>query len=95
MNKDINLDLLGNVFEHTTTSYKFYWALSLLDIVQDKRSICAIHEVTIGMLARAWNTEREGKFLGKQDKLQERIENIKEILNIDNFESIDDKEMFN
>ena len=91
MKKDINIGVLENVFQHKSTSYKYYWALSLLDLVKNGRSKCSINEVVIGMMLRAWEMAIvENRSIGGQDRLYERIREINDVLKISETKDIED-----
>ena len=82
---NMNLDVLGDVFVHKSTSYKYYWVLSLLDYVERGRLRCSINEVVVGMMLRGWDeATMEQRSVGGQDRLYERIRELKRLLKIGN-----------
>lgn len=68
---------LSHIFDKTTATYKFYWMLSLLDIVQQGRSGSTISfdEMVARMMSKAWHPAKIGMFdFGKCDSLRKRID---------------------
>lgn len=70
---------LSKVFDNTTATYKFYWMLGILDVVND----CGAHqpitftEMVARMLGKAWQPLLQGNFsFGKFDKLLYNINRI-------------------
>jgi len=66
---------LGQAFDNTSASYKFYWLLGILDLLAEKRSdILPIKDIQARMIARAFTPVAYFQLsLGKQDKLQDII----------------------
>ena len=69
---------LGQAFDKTSASYKFYWLLGILDLLAEKRSdILPIKDIQARMVARAFNSVAYFQLsLGKQDKLQDIIKSM-------------------
>lgn len=69
---------LGQAFDNTSASYKFYWLLGILDLLAEKRSdILPIKDIQARMVARAFNSVAYFQLsLGKQDKLQDIIKSM-------------------
>ena len=70
---------LSHVFDNTTATYKFYWMLSLLDIVEQGRahSTITFEEMVARMVSKAWQPAKIGLFdFGKCDTLCRRIDNL-------------------
>lgn len=68
---------LSHLFDNTTATYKFYWMLSLIDIVQQGRSGSTISfdEMVARMISKAWQPAKVGMFdFGKCDSLRKRID---------------------
>jgi len=47
-------DKIKNIFDHTVTTYKFYWFLSLLSLVEQGRKEATFYEMAALMCAHAW-----------------------------------------
>ena len=79
-NPEISISKLSAVFNSTSATYKFYWFLSILAAVEkDKRRIDKI-ELFATMISLSWYTINYFHIsFGKQDKLQQSIEQIKMI----------------
>ncbi len=44
--------LIGQIFNHTVATYKYYWFASVLDIVvREQRSRISFWEIIVGMIA--------------------------------------------
>lgn len=69
---------LGQAFDNTSASYKFYWLLGILDLLAEKRSeILPIKDIQARMVARAFTSVAYFQLsLGKQDKLQDIIKSM-------------------
>lgn len=69
---------LGQAFDNTSASYKFYWLLGILDLLAETRSdILPIKEIQARMVANAFTSVAYFKLsLGKQDKLQDIIKSM-------------------
>lgn len=67
---------LGQAFDNTSASYKFYWLLGILDLVTETRSnILPIKDIQVRMVANAFTSVAYFKLsLGKQDRLQDIIQ---------------------
>lgn len=70
---------LSQIFDNTTATYKFYWMLGLLDVVDTERAHQPITftEMVARMLGKAWLPLLQGRFsFGKCDKLLHNINKI-------------------
>ena len=70
---------LSQVFDNTSATYKFYWMLGLLDVVNNGRAHLPIPftEMVARMLGKAWQPLLHGSFsFGKCDKLLHNIDHI-------------------
>ena len=75
-----DIEKLRNIFLHTTTSYKFFWMLAILDFAKMKKIEKPIpyDVLTARMIAKAWKPiMQQNLFLGKQDMF---LKNILEII---------------
>lgn len=76
--------LLSACFNYTVASYKFYWFLSLLDAVEAGENRIAKRTLFAGMVANGWYTYHYFHLnFGRQDKLGEAIDFIKDREKID------------
>ena len=71
---------IGNLvacFNNTTATYKFYWLLSILEQVQQGKTLIAKKELFAGMIGHAWYTVNYFHVLfGKSDFLVDYIQAI-------------------
>jgi hypothetical protein len=85
-NKNLTIANLAACFNNTTTPYKFYWLLSILNEVETGNLKIYKRDLYTKMISTAWYTVNYFHVsFGYQDKLQEAIRLIKEAenLNID------------
>jgi hypothetical protein len=83
--KDSNLPihLLASCFDNTSATYKYYWFLSILESVNERRYIIDKRLLFSRMVAIPWYTVNYFQVsFGKQDVIHREIENIKRIENI-------------
>ncbi len=82
-NEKLPVAKLAACFNNTTTTYKYYWFLSILEQIESEKQEITKREIFEGMIAQAWYTVHYFHIsLGKQDKLQEAVESIRGIENI-------------
>lgn len=88
---------LGQVFRRTTSSYKYLWFLSILDLVvsrklqSGKALRLSMPEIVAHMIAKAWvPTQRFRLNFGHWDKMTQRIEELK-TLKIVRLDAADDE----
>lgn len=75
---DLPVHLIGACFNKKSTTYKFYWFLSIITLVENGSTTITKKELFADMIAQAWFTINYFHVsFGKQDKLQQAIENIK------------------
>lgn len=80
----VSVHLLSACFRNTSASYKFYWFLSILEAIECGESKIPKQDLFARMIANAWYTVNYFHIsFGKQDKVQEAIEFIKDHENID------------
>lgn len=77
---------LGQVFNDTAASYKFYWLLGLLSVIQrGSQSVFAPTEIVKEMIVAAWHPVCFFRLsLGRQDKLQDLILSLKSTAGLEN-----------
>lgn len=70
--------LLGQVFNDTAASYKFFWFLGLLNLLQrNGNAVMTQREIIEEMIVRAWHPVCFYRLsLGTQDKLQEAVKEL-------------------
>ena len=86
--KDLPIHNLAACFNNTSATYKFYWLLSILQAVENGKTIISKRGLFSGMISNAWFTVNYFNVsFGKQDLIQDAIHSIKEIEKI----TIDEK----
>jgi hypothetical protein len=71
---------LAACFNNTSATYKFYWFLAVLGRVEQGETTINKHHLFAEMIAHSWFTVNYFHVsFGKQDRLQQAIENIKTI----------------
>ncbi len=85
--KILPINLLISCFNKTSSTYKFYWLLSIIDALESRLSIESTtipkKELFARMIANAWYTVNYFRVsFGKQDKLHSAVINIKELENL-------------
>ena len=77
----VNVSILARIFNDTTTSYKYLYFLSILDIIKRKQfniSSISFQEIIIEMLANAWYPHNYFKLsFGTQDKIADQLDALK------------------
>ena len=70
-NKELSVSRLSGVFDKTVATYKFYWFVSLLDIVvKERKTKMSLWEIIAGMVAESWYPIHYFKLsFGKSDSL--------------------------
>ena len=82
-NENLPVAKLAAIFNNTTTTYKYYWFLSILEQIEIGKKEITKREIFEGMISQAWYTVNYFHIsLGKQDKLQEAIQSIQKFENI-------------
>ena len=84
--EDLNVSVkkISSCFNNTSASYKFYWFISILDAVSEQKEKISKKEIFCRMIANAWYTINYFHLsFGKQDKLEEAIQQLKIIENLD------------
>ncbi len=86
-NKKLDVSSLAGVFQNTTNSYKFYWFLAILDILQEDGTQLTISkkEIALRMLSRVWYPLDYFKLsFGAQDGFKQVATFISSKIDIDN-----------
>ena len=83
---DKNLDTrsLAQIYNNTVATYKYYWFVSILDIVvKEQRRRISFWEIIVGMIAEAWYPIHYFRLsFGKSDSLYNQIIELQKELNI-------------
>ena len=74
---------LGNVFDNTVATYKYYWFVAILDlIVVERRQKFTFWEIIAGMISEAWYPVHYFKLsFGKSDSLYQQIITLQQEFN--------------
>lgn len=51
---DLRIDKLAGAFRSTTSTYKYYWLLALLDLVAQGRTSIPLRSLYVRMIVHAW-----------------------------------------
>lgn len=91
-NRKLPISALAGIFSNTTATYKFYWFVSLLDIVvKERKTRISFWEIIAGMVAESWYTIHYFKIsFGKSDSLFDKSLEIQNAFQI-SIESDKDK----
>lgn len=70
---------LSKVFDNKTTSYKYFWALSILNVFKEKKMECLrMNDIIIDMVALAWHIiNHDGSNIGGVDSLPSIIQKLR------------------
>lgn len=79
--EQLNISALSCLFENTTTSYKYIYFISLLDILKRRQfevlSPISFEEIIVEMLANAWYPHTYFKLsFGTQDKITQKLDSL-------------------
>lgn len=82
--KKLDIRLLAQVFNNTVATYKYYWFMSILDIVvKEQRKVIFIWEIIVGMITEAWYPVHYYRLsFGKSDSLYNQIIEIQKELDL-------------
>ena len=83
-NNKLPITRFAGVFNNTTATYKFYWFVSLLDIVvKERKTKISFWEIIAGMVAESWYPIHYFKLsFGKSDSLYDQSLALQQELNI-------------
>ena len=75
---------LAHVYDNTTATYKFYWFVSILDIlIKEGKTEISFWEIIAGMLSESWYPIHYFRLsFGKSDSIFQQSMALKELLNI-------------
>ena len=91
-NQDLPIDRLASVFRNVTNSYKFYWFLSILELIEssDSDGILSLEDISVRMLSNVWYPLNFYKLsFGKQDGFKPLMQIVNGKINVDNTSSSD------
>ncbi len=73
----VEIDLLFSTFNRKSTSYKYFWFLSILSLIKENLG-CEIpyKDISVKMISLAWPYVSKGVDFGKTDKLKELVSYI-------------------
>lgn len=76
--------VIGQIFNNTVATYKYYWFVSILDIVvKEQRRQISFWEIIAGMVAEAWYPIHYFRLsFGKADSLYQQVVALQQELNI-------------
>lgn len=88
MQNDIFKDChtLAHVYDNTTATYKYYWLISILDIIVKEGKTCiSFWEIIAGMISESWYPIHFFRIsFGKSDSIFQQSMALKDILKISN-----------
>ena len=76
---------LSRIYDNTTATYKFYWFISIIDLIcaNPNRRRFSFDEIIAGMIAQAWYPIHYFRLsFGKSDSLETNILELQRVLNI-------------
>ncbi|MNK21257.1 hypothetical protein D3C87_395100 [compost metagenome] len=73
----LNIHYLSSVFNNTSATYKYYWLLAIIDVIEDGKRSADKKELFARMLANSWYTVNYFHIsFGSQDLIQQAIKTI-------------------
>lgn len=83
-NPKLPIHALAGIFSNTTSTYKFYWFVALLDIVvKERKTRISFWEILAGMVAESWYPIHYFKLsFGKSDSLYTQSQSLQQELGI-------------
>ncbi|MBP1222322.1 hypothetical protein JOD96_000884 [Flavobacterium sp. 1355] len=76
------INKLSSVFANTSASYKFYWFLAILELVEEGNTYINKKKIFSRMISHSWYTVNYFHIsFGKQDLIQD---SVRAIINIEN-----------
>ena len=89
-NQDLPIDRLASVFRNVTNSYKYFWFLTILELIEssDSDGILSLEDISIRMLSNVWYPLDFYKLsFGKQDGFKPLMHIVNGMVNVDNTSS--------
>ena len=81
----VDVARLSRIYDNTTATYKFYWFVSIINLISTNpdRRVFSFEEIIAGMIAEAWYPIHYFRLsFGKLDSLESNIFEIQRILDI-------------
>ena len=81
----VDVARLSRIYDNTTATYKFYWFVSIINLISANpdRRVFSFEEIIAGMIADAWYPIHFFRLsFGKLDSLESNIFEIQRILDI-------------
>lgn len=79
----LSIDKLSSVFSSTSATYKFYWFLAILELVEEGNNIIDKQRLFSRMISNSWYTVNYFHVsFGKQDLIQDSVRSILKIENL-------------
>lgn len=90
--KQIPRDIIYKVFDNTTSTYKYYWFISILQLVQrDKTNRLCVYDIVARMVANAWRLVTCHKLsFGRWDSLPSIVRKLQSLASIPNDAEVED-----
>lgn len=74
---NLPINKLASTFANTSATYKFYWLIAIIELVENGQTSIKKRDVFSRMISNSWYTINYFKLsFGKQDKFQIAVENI-------------------
>ena len=89
-NQDLPIDRLASVFRNVTNSYKYFWFLTILELIEssDSDGILSLEDISIRMLSNVWYPLDFYKLsFGKQDGFRPLTQIVNSKIEVDNTSS--------
>jgi hypothetical protein len=86
-NQDLPIDRLASVFRNVTNSYKYFWFLTILELIEssDSDGVLSLEDISIRMLSNVWYPLDFYKLsFGKQDGFKSLMHIVNSKINVDN-----------
>ncbi|MBA9073496.1 hypothetical protein GGR22_001622 [Flavobacterium gossypii] len=81
--KELPIGKLAGSFGSTSATYKFYWLLAVIELVEERNNKILKRDLFASMIANAWYTVNYFHVsFGKQDLIQKAVEDILKIENL-------------
>lgn len=88
--QDLPVSRLASIFRNVTNSYKYYWFLAILELVEDHNSdgVLSLDDISIKMLSNVWYPLDFYKLsFGKQDGFKPLVQLVNSKIQVDNASS--------
>ncbi len=76
----LGIDKLVSVFNSTTASYKFYWLISIVELLENGKIVIPKKSIYARMISNSWFTINYFQVsFGKADQLQDLVKVLKDV----------------